>query len=146
MILREDVISIIKNKTNIDSISFEHDMDDVLYKQIKESEDLLPVDENIIHISIPYEWKGFSSLDDESEEYKLIKYQNLLTRIWNYINRLRDKGFDYRNSYTEDGFVLFDLVVDNIYTEQEKELFKDVIETLDSKLKKELDNKYKTMY
>src|SRR5699024_8865269 len=114
--------SIIKSMINIDSISFEHDMDDVLYKQIKESEDLLPVDENIIHISIPYEWEGFSSLDDESEEYKLIKYQNLLTRIWNYINRLHDKGFDYRNSYTEDGFVLFDLVVDNIYTDQEKEL------------------------
>ena len=120
MILRENVVSIIKSRTNIDNISFEHDIDDVLYKQIKESEDLLSVDENIIHISIPYEWEGFSSLDDESEEYKLIKYQNLLTRIWNYINRLRDKGFDYRNSYTEDGFVLFDLVVDNIYTEQEK--------------------------
>lgn len=146
MILRENVVSIIKSRTNIDSISFEHDMDDVLYKQIKESEDLLPVDENIIHISIPYEWEDFSSLDDESEEYKLIKYQNLLTRIWNYINRLRDKGFDYRNSYTEDGFVLFDLVVDNIYTEQEKQLFKEVTGTLDSKLKKELDDKYKTMY
>ena len=68
MILRENVVSIIKNKTNIDSISFEHDMDDVLYKQIEESEDLLSVDENIIHISILYEWEGFSSLDDESEE------------------------------------------------------------------------------
>lgn len=113
---------------------------------LQESEDLLPVDENIIHISIPYEWEGFSSLDDESEEYKLIKYQNLLTRIWNYINRLRDKGFDYRDSYTEDGFVLFDLVVDNIYTEQEKQLFKEVTGTLDSKLKKEPDDKYKTMY
>lgn len=146
MILRENVVSIIKNKTNIDSISFEHDMDDVLYKQIEESEDLLSVDENIIHISIPYEWEGFSSLDDESEEYKLIKYQSLLTRIWNYIDRLRDNGFDYRNSHTSDGCVLFDLVVDNIYTDQEKELFKEVTGTLDSKLKKELDDKYKTMY
>lgn len=145
MILRENVVSIIKSRTNIDSISFEHDMDDVLYKQIKESEDLLPVDENIIHISIPYEWESFGSPDDEPEEYKLIKYKNLLTRIWNYIDRLRDKGFDYRNSYIEDGCVLFDLVVDNIYTKQEKELFKEVTETLDSKLK-ELDDKYKIMY
>ena len=146
MILRENVVSIIKSKTNLDSISFEHDIDDVIYKQIKESEDLLPVDENVISISIPYEWEGFRSLDDESEEYKLIKYQGLLKRIVNYVDRLSDKGFGHRNLYTEDGRVLFDLVVDNIYTEQEKELFNKVTETLSSKLKEELGDKYKTMY
>lgn len=146
MILRENVVSIIKSKTKLENISFEHDMDDVIYKQIKESEDLLPVDENIIHISIPYEWGGFSSLDDESEEYKLIKYQNLLTRIGNYIDRLQnDARFEYRNRHIEDGSVLFDLVIKDIYTEQEKYVLEKTAE-LSSKLKEELDDKYKTMY
>ena len=39
MILRENVVSIIKSKTKLENISFEHDMDDVIYKQIKESQD-----------------------------------------------------------------------------------------------------------